>query len=553
MGIFRHFPYTNFHELNLEWLISSMEDLKNEWKKFVVNWSVELQIAVNKWLAEHPEATTTVQDNSLTIEKFTEETREKVINATRHPLLSFITPSYGSQAFYPNTYALGISYDGITFNQIDGTERCAGNFRGGADTVITKVGDYYICIANSDLDNLTTDSLNKAVQYVVTKDFKTFSSVRYFDAYNIGTYLMNTYNVTEQFASQKQWEPSLFFDNDGQLYLTISGGYRADESYPADCYYYGSASVFIRYFTQLYMPVDFDEETERLVAAPEGIIKEFAFPHGVESVMDVQVVPNGTGYYYLYKDRVTCACHIAEMNRLYETPVNIVECLYGASFSENPYMVSYGDYNLIYLTHYLLDGTSRDGKVICAKNDFSKFEAMRYRVNGDIMKNGTKNRSLHPIIMDDENILNYFNNELGVCCGTVFHCNSSNLNPQNLVDQLAIYYGLPQTLSSEVTYLVPDDCKIICDTRWTHDYSPTLFKRWNTVNDVEVTLQTYGKVTENKIILSKRGYLAMYSPGTEQAVLLENPPLSNQWTFNRNVVKCEFWRSDNSEVIYYEF
>lgn len=527
-------------------------DGTTEWASVGLPTDAQTAEAVSEWLDEHPEATTTVLDASLTPDKFTLATKKKVINATRNALIGFITPSYGSSAFYPNTYALGISYDGVTFNQIQGTEQCAGDFRGGGDAIITKVGDYYICIVNSDLDNLQPDSLNKAIQYVVTKDFKTFSEVKYFTAYNIGTYLMDTYDVTEDFASRKQWEPSLFFDNSGNLFLTVSGGYKADESYPNDCYYYGSSTVFIRYFKQLYMPVVFDEDTETLVAASGGTIKEFKFPSGVESVIDAQIVPNGEGYYYLYKDRVTCACNIAEMDTLDATPIDVVECLYGASFSENPYMVSFGDYRLIYVTHYLMDGTSRDGKVICAKNDLSKFEAMRYAVNGDIMADGTKNRSLHPIVMDDADILNYFENECGVCNGTIFHSSSSNLNPQNLVDQLAIYYGLPQTLSSEATYLVPTDCSIIVDTRWTHDYRPILLKRWKTSQDVNVSLRVYGKQITNTVKLSRNGYLTLYAAGTEQTVLLQTPPLSNQWTFERNEVKCEFWRSDIDEVLYYK-
>lgn len=60
MGIFRQFPYSNFHELNLDWLLNSMKELKSEWGKFLVNWGKEVSAEVDKWLTEHPEATTTV-------------------------------------------------------------------------------------------------------------------------------------------------------------------------------------------------------------------------------------------------------------------------------------------------------------------------------------------------------------------------------------------------------------------------------------------------------------------------------------------------------------
>lgn len=34
MGLFEHFPYTNFHELNLVWLLDEMKKLKREWSEF---------------------------------------------------------------------------------------------------------------------------------------------------------------------------------------------------------------------------------------------------------------------------------------------------------------------------------------------------------------------------------------------------------------------------------------------------------------------------------------------------------------------------------------
>ena len=34
MGLFDHFPYTNVHELNLDWILSMMKALEAEWKQF---------------------------------------------------------------------------------------------------------------------------------------------------------------------------------------------------------------------------------------------------------------------------------------------------------------------------------------------------------------------------------------------------------------------------------------------------------------------------------------------------------------------------------------
>ena len=76
MGIFRHFPYTNFHEMNLDWIINRIKDL---WKgvenidkrmdDFIADTEPAIRDEVDKWLDDHPEATTTVQDGAITKQK----------------------------------------------------------------------------------------------------------------------------------------------------------------------------------------------------------------------------------------------------------------------------------------------------------------------------------------------------------------------------------------------------------------------------------------------------------------------------------------------------
>lgn len=62
------FPYTNFHELNLDWIIETIKKLEKVYETIPES----LQVFVNNWLDEHPEATTTVEDGSLTASKFTD-------------------------------------------------------------------------------------------------------------------------------------------------------------------------------------------------------------------------------------------------------------------------------------------------------------------------------------------------------------------------------------------------------------------------------------------------------------------------------------------------
>lgn len=109
------FPYTNFHDMNMDWIINTIKNFNEKypevmaaiikkipyptdnrygnpgdylisngdgtttWLNVTPIWTEQIYEAVHQWLDEHPEATTTVQDNSLTEAKFTEALRQKTI------------------------------------------------------------------------------------------------------------------------------------------------------------------------------------------------------------------------------------------------------------------------------------------------------------------------------------------------------------------------------------------------------------------------------------------------------------------------------------------
>ena len=85
MGIFRQFPYTNFHEMNLDWVIQKINEMiENIFKinkkvdDFIIETEPTIRDEVDKWLDEHPEATTTVEDHSLSYEKLINGTMKYV-------------------------------------------------------------------------------------------------------------------------------------------------------------------------------------------------------------------------------------------------------------------------------------------------------------------------------------------------------------------------------------------------------------------------------------------------------------------------------------------
>lgn len=98
MGIFRQFPYSNFHDLNTNWILDKIKEMgerlgivEQKVDDFIIETEPIIRNEVDSWLDEHPEATTTVQDNSLTEQKFTESLRLKTIK-------EYITPQmYGAK------------------------------------------------------------------------------------------------------------------------------------------------------------------------------------------------------------------------------------------------------------------------------------------------------------------------------------------------------------------------------------------------------------------------------------------------------------------------
>ena len=72
---FQNFPYTDLHTLNLDWILDTIRKLQEAWNGFQVDWGQDVAEQVDKWLEEHPEATTTVQDGSISIAKLTADLR----------------------------------------------------------------------------------------------------------------------------------------------------------------------------------------------------------------------------------------------------------------------------------------------------------------------------------------------------------------------------------------------------------------------------------------------------------------------------------------------
>lgn len=61
MGIFDVFPWTNFHEVNLDWIINRVKELGNAWDDLSKTLDPKIVSAVNQWFDEHPEQADALQ------------------------------------------------------------------------------------------------------------------------------------------------------------------------------------------------------------------------------------------------------------------------------------------------------------------------------------------------------------------------------------------------------------------------------------------------------------------------------------------------------------
>ena len=69
MGIFHEFPYTNLHDINIDWLLETMKKLESVYESV----PADLTEIVNQWFIDHPEAITTIADGEVTKIKLGED------------------------------------------------------------------------------------------------------------------------------------------------------------------------------------------------------------------------------------------------------------------------------------------------------------------------------------------------------------------------------------------------------------------------------------------------------------------------------------------------
>ena len=104
-GYGNKYPYSNFHELNADWILDkihqfggSIASLEKKMADFFKDTAPIIVDAVNQWLDDHPEATTTVEDGSITIQKLAADIKRRIVDniAVKFPIYGRGNPASGT-------------------------------------------------------------------------------------------------------------------------------------------------------------------------------------------------------------------------------------------------------------------------------------------------------------------------------------------------------------------------------------------------------------------------------------------------------------------------
>lgn len=128
MAFWNKYPYSDFHELNLDWIIKTIIDYKST-----------IVETVNKWIENNPEALTTIEDNSITLEKFNDSVYLDE-NDISH-IIEYHTPPEHNGIV--NGEALSI-FD---------NEKVIQNFKTGYDEKLSRFQDWYVDGISGDDSN----------------------------------------------------------------------------------------------------------------------------------------------------------------------------------------------------------------------------------------------------------------------------------------------------------------------------------------------------------------------------------------------------------------
>lgn len=273
-----------------------LADVKQDLAEYEDIFTGNVDESVRAWLEEHPEATTTVENKSITSAKLTDNLLADVVTPKSGKLSWCIQTKVG-QADY---YALAVSNNGDTFTPVEGYE----NFL--TDAPVNIGTDWQHFEENGvHIFSITYYYNDMDVYVAMTKDFVTWEH----SGFRIG------FVDASSFSSPYVWTPQIF-KYGGKYYIaaTVQEGIAASRQT-----IYGDS---LERYSGIYcteIEIDFDNFN----ITPKGTIQRISFPaitdrNGTEITindycMDAWFEPTQNGLYCVVNDRYTLLVHVFKL------------------------------------------------------------------------------------------------------------------------------------------------------------------------------------------------------------------------------------------------
>lgn len=278
MGLFEHWPYTNFHELNLNWIIEQIKPLKDSIAQAIASAAAAKESEENA--AESAES---AEQSALEASAYADGGRGALM------CVSTYRDDVRDNAY---EYYLALSYDGGTsWTEIDESRNFA-NLPMGSDVMCFPYGDGFLFLATG-----FSISENRDFYAVYTEDFETYTRL----SADLGFIRKS---VEYMGPDAYVWAPNIA-DIDGDLYVTAGVGYSATTE--SEIYTDPSSQRWVKVFT---VKVTIDLENREISAV--GSPFELLFENDVASKMDASLCKYNGYVYCIYKDRIYNVVNIAK-------------------------------------------------------------------------------------------------------------------------------------------------------------------------------------------------------------------------------------------------
>lgn len=370
-----------------------ISDLKEDLQGAIDEFAVPTQEAVDNWLNAHPEATTTVQDGSITLPKFSDGMKKSLYTDGAKKIWAIQT-NLGDGSFY----GISASVDGLGHTLVDGYTNFLNveNRNLGTDWVHYQHGEYH-CFT------ITHKTATADFYFAITKDFVNWTH----RPINIG------YASASGYTDPYVWTPQIF-DFNGKTYInaTVQEGLPVGNGSRYDTVTRLSG-IYVAEITINYNNATITRKTEFSRVTFGTVTDKTGAEHDISGyAMDAWFTENGGRLYCVFNDRYMLEIHSAVASDISDTFAILEQNIFKMQNIEAPTVLQINN-NLWQISACYYGGgvIAQDENIKCVTSDFEHFYEFAFMRRIDPSTSGTlyENRMRNPsfFYMTDEQEHNF--------------------------------------------------------------------------------------------------------------------------------------------------